>query len=478
MRKMLLTVMAVLALTFLCFPLAAQSQGEKLTILIDPGKDAIILNPYTASDSNSIIIMQNLYDGLFEYDPVTSEPRPALASSYEVSQDGLEWTFHIRDAKFSDGSTITAKTFEESWNYMSGGPLSSNLDFVSRLSDGKLDISTPDEMTLVVRLRYAVPYLPSLLCQPCLAAIKDTTSYSGAFTLSSQSDEEIKLRRNRNYWDEVNLELVDIKLGSADSEAFLNGKVQWSMAPIENAADYMVLSKLYATTFFYFSSQKGAYSDENIRKALIEVIPWDIIRGLQGSLMETSSIVPDSGISANLDTDILDLLEKGGYPYGEKQLPMISMAVTRGAQNAAVAEFIASLWSKTLGITVTLNTVPMTLFASIPQENPYDFCSITWIGDYFDPMAFLQLFSTDSSFNLANFSNQSYDNLLKLAANAADDISRKDILLQAEQVLLDSGVVIPMSTAFATNFVRRDMITGWEANPLDIHLLKAISYIH
>jgi ABC-type oligopeptide transport system substrate-binding subunit len=120
----------------------------------------------------------------------------------------------------------------------------------------------------------------------------------------------------------------------------------------------------------------------------------------------------------------------------------------------------------------------MTLFASIPEENPYDFCSITWIGDYFDPMAFLQLFSSDSSFNLANFSNQSYDNLLRLAANAADDVSRKDILLQAEQVLLDSGVVIPMSTAFATNFVRRDMITGWEANPLDIHLFKAISYIH
>ena len=93
-------------------------------------------------------------------------------------------------------------------------------------------------------------------------------------------------------------------------------------------------------------------------------------------------------------------------------------------------------------------------------------------------MAFLQLFSSDSSFNLANFSNQSYDNLLRLAANAADEVSRKDILLQAEQLLLDSGVVIPMSTAFATNFVRRDLISGWEANPLDIHLFKTISFIH
>ena len=112
MRNKMLFAMAVLALAIICFPLAAQSQGEKLTVLIDPGKDAIILNPYIASDSNSIIIMQNLYDGLFEYDPVTSEPRPALATSYEVSEDGLVWTFHIRDAKFSDGSKITSRTFE------------------------------------------------------------------------------------------------------------------------------------------------------------------------------------------------------------------------------------------------------------------------------------------------------------------------------------------------------------------------------
>lgn len=478
MNKKMLAAIVVLALAAILSPLFAQSQGECLRILIDPGKDEVVLNPYTASDSNSIIIMQNLYDGLFEYDPVTSEARPALATDYEVSEDGLLWTFHLREARFSDVTKITSRTFADSWNYMTGGPLASNLDFVARLENGKLDIETPDDSTLVVKLRYSVPYLPSLLCQPCLAAIKDTTSYSGAFILQSQSDEEIRLRRNPYYWDAVNVEQVEIRLGSATPDDFLSGKVQWSMAPITDAADYMVLSKLYATTFFYFSAQTGAYSDENIRKALIDVIPWNIIRGLQGSLMESSSIVPESGITANISPDILDLLEKGGYPYGKKQLPMIAMAVTRGAQNAAVAEMIAELWSKTLGITVTLNTVPLTLFASSPEDNPYDFCSVTWIGDYFDPMAFLQLFSSDSSFNLANFSNQSYDNLLRLAANAADEVSRKDILLQAEQLLLDSGVVIPMSTAFATNFVRRDLISGWEANPLDIHLFKTISFIH
>ena len=476
--KRLLPVFITLFLMILALaPLAAQSQGETLQVLIDPGKDAIVLNPYTASDSNSIIIMLNLYDGLFGYDSATSEPVAALAQSYSVSEDGLRWTFNLREACFSDGVAITSKTFEESWNYMLGGPLASNLDFVRRRVDGKLDLETPDKQTLIVNLKYAVPYLPSLLCQPCLAAIKDTGSYSGAYILLSQSDENIRLRRNPYYWDTVQTDFVEITLGEGYDKAFLDGQIQWSLAPMTDAADYMVISELYATTFFYFSAREGAYANESIRKALVEAIPWDIVKGIQQSLKDSTSLVPNSGLDAEIDDDILALLEDGGYPYDEKKLPMINMAVTRGAQNAIAAELIARLWSTTFGITVTLNTVPLSVFASVPEENPYDFCTITWIGDYFDPMAFLQLFASDSSYNLANFSDSRYDELLKLAMNA-DEISRRELLFEAEQILLDSGTVIPMSTAFATNFVRRDMISGWETNPLDIHPFKTISFIH
>ena len=477
MKKLSFFSITMLLLAFTCLPVSAQSQSETLKVLMDTGKDAVILNPYTASDSNSIIVMLNLYDGLFGYDPATSEPIPALARSFETSEDGLTWTFKLRPAKFSDGSEITAQTFINSWNYMTGGPLASNLDFAARRNDGKLNLESPDEHTLVVNLTHPIPYLPSLLCQPCLAAIKDTTTYSGAYPLRSQSDQQIRLRRNPYYWDDVKTDFVEIIIGEGHNSELLDGSIQWSAAAVENAADYMVLSRLYATTFFYFSAKEGAYSDENIRKALINVIPWDIIRNLQGSLMESTSLVPESGLKANISDDIISLLEKGGYPYGKKALPMIKMAVTRGSQNAAVAQLIASLWSRTLGITVILDTVPLTVFASVPENNSYDFCTITWIGDYFDPMAFLQLFASDSSFNLANYSNESFDNLLESAGKAADELTRKNLLLQAEQVLLDSGIAIPMSTAFATNFVRKDIISGWETNPLDIHPLKNLAFI-
>ena len=461
-----------LLVSFVLVPslLFASAQKEVIRLGLDPGEEIINLNPYTASDSNSIIIMQNLYDGLFSYSGSTSEAEQALAESHEVSNDGLKWTFHLKKAKFSDGKAITSQTFVDSWNYLIQGPLASNLDFVSRKEDGTLDLETPDEHTLIVNLDHAVSYLPSLLCQPCLAAIKDTSSYSGAYVLEQQSDESIILVKNKHYWGEVKNDKVELLLGSDFDEAFQNGEIQWSMAAVQNASDWMVISRLYATTFFYFSAKEGAYANEYVRQALISLIPWDIIRYIQGTLMESDSLVPQSGVEAELPDETVELLAKGGYPYGEG-LPMISMGITRGSQNASAAELIAEIWSKTLGITVTLNTVPVSVYASEPENNPFDFCTMTWIGDYFDPMAFLGLFETSSSYNLANYSNSEFDQILELAQKA-DDVTRQDLLLEAEKLLLEDGVVIPVSTAFATNFVRKDLIEGWTSNPLDIHPFK------
>lgn len=454
----------------------AQSKGETLRVVMDPGEDSIILNPYTASDSNSIIIMMNLYDGLFSYDGDSGEPQPALAESYSVSDDGLTWTFTLKKAKFSDGTEITAQIFCDSWNYLAKGPLASNLSFVSRNADGSLALKAVDKKTLVVKLDNAVSYLPSLLCQPCLAAIKDTSSYSGAYKLVKQDENIISLRRNAFYWDNIGIDFVDILLGDNYGQAFRNGEIQWSMAHVEDASDWMVVSRLYATTFFYFSAKDGAYANEAIRKALISVVPWPIIRYIQGTLIESQSIVPDSGLVAQLDDDTMALLQEGGYPYGQKALPVLNMAVTRGSQNSTAAELIAEIWSKYLGMTVTLNTVPLTVYASQPENNPYDFCSMTWIGDYYDPMAFLSLFQT-GSFNLANYSNPQFDDLLE-KARVTNGEEREELLKQAEQLLLDSGVVIPMSTALATNFVHKELISGWYTNPMDLHPFKELSFIH
>ena len=463
-----------ISLLFFCVLLCicAQAQSEKLTVAMDIAKgERIILNPYTASDSASVVILLNLYEGLFSYDPQTGKPLNAIAQSYSVSEDGLIWTFTLRPAYFSDHSRITSSTFAKSWNYLLQGPLASNLDFVNQ-------IDTPDSQTLIVRLKHPVSYLPSLLCQPCLAAINPEKSniFSGAYKVVQQTDNLIELKANPYYHEIVGCSEVEILVGqdSDFSQAFQDGEIQWSMAHIDNALDYMVVSPLYGTTFLYFSADSGLYSDPYMQRALARLIPVEYIRQIQSAVLPSSSLVPQSGAQAVYDgtfaDDISTALKHAAIESAE-DFPLLQIAFYRGDATTLSGELIQEIWSSTLHNTVSLDTVPGTVYTSDPAANTYDFCIITWIADYYDPAAFLSLFRSDASYNLARYSNAQYDSLLDLADVSQD---RERYLLEAEQLLLDYGTVIPVSTAVSTNFVRDDLIEGWYANLLDIHPLKSI----
>lgn len=458
----------VFVILFALFSVSAHPQTEKLNVAMDIAKGEVItLNPYTASDNASVVILDNLYDGLFAYDSQTGKPVPALAENYSVSEDGLSWTFNLRESYFSDNSPITAKSFEQSWKYLLQGPLASNLDFLS-------SIDTPDESTLVINLKYPVSYLPSLLCQPCLAAVKpsDSSVFSGAYKVTLQSEKEIELKKNPYYWDSTGCDEVTIHIGSDSdfSEDFLDGSIQWSLAPIENASDYMEIAPLYGTTFLYFCSSDAIFSGNNVKRGLARLIPMDYIRMIQSSIIPSDSLVPLSGAKAEFKTTVSEDLSSIA---AQTELPVLEIAVHRGDSTILSGQLIQEIWSSSLHTTVSLDTVPSTVYTSNPANNPYDFCIITWIADYYDPTAFLSLFRSDASYNLARYSNPEFDRLLELADKLED---RDQYLLKAEEILLDSGTVIPISTAVSTNFVRTDLIEGWYPNPLDIHPLKSIRF--
>lgn len=421
-------------------------------------QEKIVINPYIVSDSNSILIMQNLWDGLFEYDSITSQPKPALATQSQVSEDGLKWTFTLRKAYFSDGSQITSHTFEESWNYLIKGRLASNLDFVEKTEDGKLHLETPDNYTLVVYLNHPVSYLPGLLCQVSLAAIKpsNTKAYSGAYTIESINDSKIILSANKRYWDTVKTPEITVLLGSDFSEDFKKGNIQISSSWIEDASEFMVTMPVYGSTFFYFNAKTADV------KTLSSSIPWETIRQFFGAVIPSESLIPQS--------DAVFATPKASKNPAINQ---IKIGAYRGANVNLACELIQELWTARFDATVLLDTVPVTVYSTNPSENPYDFCIITWIADYLDPMAFLSLFRSTSSYNLASYSNASFDVLLTRAETQQPE-ERTKTLTEAEQLLLDSGVVIPIEQTVSTNFVRTDLIEGWDSNPLDIHPFKCL----
>lgn len=464
MKKIVFVFLAL----FLCFSCYANGEKETVRVAMNPA-DQLNLNPYQATDSESVIILQNLYEGLFEYDAKTSQPIPAIAESYSVSQDGLIWTFKLNPgARFSDKTKINAKTFVKSWDFLKQNVLSGNLNSFK-------SYKAIDAATLEITLDYPVSFLPGLLCQPCMAAINpdNKNQFSGAYTLGKTTENSILLNKNKHYDGKVENDRVEIVLHPNEDSDFFDKEIHWSMAYVNNADEYLISSPLYATTFFYFSAKDGPYSLSSVRKALTQAVPWNAIKSIQQGILVTDSLVPDSGAEAEIRENFVTLLKEAGIS-DPTELPEIKMGIHRGSQVYVISELIAKLWTKIFGITVSIDTVPLTVYTSNPSENPYDFCIITWIADYMDPMAFLGLFETNSEYNISGYSNPEYDKLIN-AANLADNAERKQLLLEAEKLLLDDCAVIPLSNALAVNFVREDLIDGWYENPLDIHTFKSIS---
>ena len=465
-------------LTFLLIgvcALCAKGRIEQITVAMDIGKgDSVTLNPYVASDSSSVLILQNLYEGLYEYDSATSRPVPALAQKTEVSEDGLVWTFTLENCFFSDGSPITSETFAKSWRYLQSSTLANALSLVE-------SFETPDPRTLVVRLKHAASYFPSVLCQPCLAAADpdNSTRYSGAYTVFTRTDDEIVLTYNTRYREKVGCRRIRILITPDGdfSQDFAAGDIHWSMAFVDNAADYLEVSPAYGTSFFYFSSASGLYADSSMQRALARLVPTDYIRQIENSVMPSYSLVPESGAKAlyrgTLSSDIANAFV-GNSINSNSDIPVLKIAVHRGDWAVLAGQLIQETWAAALKSTVTLDTVPITVYTSDPAENPYDFCLLTWIADYLDPQAFLSMFRSDSSYNLARFSNSEYDRILDEAEQHTGS-ERQVLLLKAEQILLDSGTIIPVSTAISANYVRSDLLEGWSANLLDIHPFKKLS---
>jgi len=468
MRK----IVAIIMLAVLLFPAfggGSQEASEKnnlVRIAMDPPKKGEVdIDGYNTTESNSVIILQNLYEGLFSYSPESGKPEKAIADSWEVSEDKLTWTFHLKkNAIFSDGSQITAGDFVKSWNKLLENRLAYALDFVSRDKNNNIEVNASDDNTLTIKVTASMSDLPSRLCQPCLAVIKSGSVYSGPYVLKYLDSKKINLRPNKYYWGEIKNSGVDITLSTDSSDSFLSGDTDWALSYVKNGDKYKITNPLYGTSFFYFSAKDGPFASEEIKQALYGVIPWETIKLISSVGYHTSSLVPESEAVTPITGDSTELYRS----YG-KSLPNLKMGVHRGAQTATAAEMIADIWSKTFGMTVTLDTVPLTVYSADPENNPYDFVCITWIGDYYSPFAFLSLFESSSSYNLANYHDELFDDLMVKACN------NPDYLLKAEQRLLDTCTVIPISQAVSTNYVHSEYLGGWYPNMMDIHPFKYLS---
>jgi oligopeptide transport system substrate-binding protein len=497
-------------------PIRAQLNPENIfTITLEDSDDPILFDVHIASDSNSLLVLGGLYEGLYSFDPQSSLPRFALAEKAVISEDGLQWTFTLRNSlRFSNGDPINAQSIVDSWIWLLSQAEKRESSFMASLLDvikganafrkGDINatgvgIRATDSNTLVVQLVSPAPYLPSLLCNSAFAAIHPNNRQngfanepmsiisSGPFVLSEVSGKDYILKKNPWYWDYENTfsDYIRIEFQSGLELVldYLEDKIDWSQAYIpagllERIED-LHLHPEYSTGFFYFSASTGPYVDPRIRKALSLLIPWDTARNLSGQVFPTNRIIPDFEPLNKEERDweqndyqrAMTYLQEAGFPKGEK-LPTLTMAIHRGSQLLETAHFIADIWSRELGITVVLDVVPLNIYSSIPSQSPYDFAYITWIGDFLDPFAFLNLWLSDSSYNLGNYHDDIFDSIMKDAFLTDDSVQRMELIEKAEKRLLTEAAVFPLSHGLSSNIVNTKRVFGWYDNPLNIHPLK------
>jgi oligopeptide transport system substrate-binding protein len=473
------------------------------------------LDPLHAFTSFESQFYTAIYEGLVVNNPFTLEPMPGIAARWELSGKDRIYRFYLRpDAVYSDGRPVRAQDFVDSWMRMIDPASKAEYSFLfdpiagarayrngTQKDPKKVGIRAVSDKILEVELEKPAGYFLKVLCHisflPVYPTYLKNTSWGnaksvigdGPYIITKRTEAEIVLDKNMLYWDEKNvmLDRIVIKFMSDAAEAtdaFLAGSVDWSeIYPTNKVQDSgkVVVMPLFSTSYFYFICDKPPWNDWRVRRGLALLVPWEQIRSSETYMYPDSKLVPSipsypevKGISGQQTGEALKLLAEAGFAGG-KGLPPLQVKI--GASGLDEVKKMAEVWEKEIGLKTEIKTISSgdDYFAEIKKAD-FTLGDSTWIGDYADPLTFLQLWTTDSNLNDAHFSDSEYDTAVTDALTIQDTAGRYKKLAQAEEVLLSKAAILPLSHAPAVHLIDLDRIDGWYPNILDIHPFKFIGF--
>ncbi len=498
-------------------------RGNREGILhLSVGSEPSDLDPHTVTGLGEAKLVQTLFDPLVSFEPDTLAPVPALAERWEISADGLTYTFHLRaDAKWSDGSALTAQDCVDSWQRILTPSLGADYAYFLYLLRGAeafhkgqtADFSTVgavarDARTLVATLKHPAPYFLQALLNSCwrpvnvraIAAVGDAyrrgTPWtrpgklvsSGPFVLKEWTTQQrIVVEKSPTYYDRDRVRLNAVCLYPTDSidaeeRAFRSGQLHITYAlPLSKVKpaqqDHnpaLRIDRQMETYFFRLNVRKSPLQDARVRRALALAVDRATIADkiLPGGRTPASSFVPPllqgytppPGQIHDLAA-ARQLLAEAGHPGGAG-LPPIEILYNNSEILRLVAEAIQQMWHRDLGIDVRLvNQEYKSVFAS-RRAGDYQVLLGSWTADYLDATTFLDLWRSDSGNNHTGWSDPAYDALSNRANTLADPAARAAVLAQAEALVLESAPIIPIYFNTHVYFLH-PAVKGWEPTPTD-----------
>lgn len=505
MKNLIILFTTLFLLVFVsCDNQKSKNSFKEGEISINLGGEPKTLDPTLNSLSFGSIYMIHFFEGLTKRD-IKDNVVPGMAESWDISKDGLKYTFHLRtNAKWSDGKSVIASDFEyalkRAANPKTAATYSHMLNVIKNarlIISGKAEVETLqvkalDDYTLEIILENPTPYFLEYISvsSPYFPVRKDiietygdnwsrnpeTYIVNGPYIMTERKqDEKIVMEVNSNYYDKDYIVAEKINILIMDDSntalaAMKNGDLQFSVieAPMGEIPslmkeNYILQEPAYGIYFLEINSQKGVLTNKNIRKALSLAFDRNYIIS---NVTKMNQIPAGAFVSPNLkDYDGKDFRENGGnyididnyqnnvkeakklmadagYPNGEN-FPVLEIRTTPG-YFTLICEAIQDMYRSNLGIDILIKSEEYNATYQAMIQKDYDLARTGWTADFSDPMAMLNFFSKTSAVNHTGFESEEFNNLLEFASKTQNQKERMEALHKAENILFDYMPVIPI----------------------------------
>ncbi len=496
---------------------AASGEGKILSVQIGPNPETIDPALNSAVDGGNMIL--HTFECLLTVDQ-DGKLAPGQAESWETSEDGLTWTFHLRDGlKWSDGSALTANDFVYSWRRvcdpMVAAPYAETvLGMVEGYADAiggnleALGVEATDDSTFVVHLSQPCPYFGSLAAFATLSPVQqatidangdgwavnaDTYITNGCFYISDWvPGSYIMCTKNPNYWNADAIKLDGIKFNliedpNASYSAYQTGEVLFikdvpteEIPSLEGNEEFYV-DPIIGTYYLSLNTQREPFNDPKVRKALSLAIDREYVANtlMQGTYSPASNFMGPGWIdtdgsqfidnanggkpyidTANHEANVEEakqLLADAGYPDGAG-FPSITYSTNDAGYHKVVAEYLQQAWAE-IGVELQVDIVEWASFTPMRRNGDYDASRNGWVGDYSDPSNMLDLLYSSNGNNDGKFNNAEYDAAMDTSRTTLDAAERSAALHKAEDILMNEAACVPV--AYYNDFwLQSSKITG------------------
>ncbi len=528
--------LAVLLSSAGCSGTGASAEGQYFGDITPPagqhftfnnGAEPEHLDPAIMSGQPDGRIARMVFEGLCGNDPVTLAPIPGQAYRWELSEDGLRYTFHLRpNLVWADGTAITARDFVWSWRRVLDPKTASryvSFLFVVKNAEAyntgeiadveQVGISAPDDSTFVVDLAYPVPYFLSMAgYYPMLPTPRHVIEAKGERweraldilgngpyrIVQWKQKDRFVLVKNERYWDAANVKLERITALAVDdnrtsTNLYKAGVIDWNPSGYvpKQVIPFLKHYKDYAggpyhgMYFYSMVVERPPFDNVWVRRAFNYATDREAIANdvLKGTVIPWGNMTPQGyeGYTAppaiRFDPEkARECLAKAGYPGG-KGFPKVELLFNTSEDHRLIAEALQAMWKRELGVQIELSNQEWASYLNATTSKNYQIARRSWIGDYLDPSTFLTLWMSGDGNNRTGWASARYDALMRAAGSESDPAKRLTMLSQAEGVLLDEMPVLPIYHYVSSDLIK-PYVRGITPTLLDFHPMKSVWIDH